>query len=173
MMGNGERVAPRGFAWSFANSSNGTERSTSCMPAKNRKYVIQTEEQNLSPVDAVRLYKDLNEVERAFSCLKDVIEMRPVYHQTDERVEAHLFVATLAFLVHRALEKKLKVAELDLSATEALQALRSVRVVNLQLGSGRTKRVVTHGTARANSILTALGIVERDPPAFSEEVLSA
>ncbi len=36
MMGNGERVAPRGFAWSFANSSNGTERSTSCMPAKNR-----------------------------------------------------------------------------------------------------------------------------------------
>ncbi len=46
------------------------------------------------------------------------IEMRPVYHQTDERVEAHLFVATLAFLVHRALEKKLKVAELDLSATE-------------------------------------------------------
>ena len=103
------------------------------------KYVIQTEEQNLSPVDAVRLYKDLNEVERAFSCLKDVIEMRPVYHQTDERVEAHLFVATLAFLVHRALEKKLKVAELDLSATEALQALRSVRVVDLQLGSGRTK----------------------------------
>ncbi len=137
------------------------------------KYVIQTEEQNLSPVDAVRLYKDLNEVERAFSCLKDVIEMRPVYHQTDERVEAHLFVATLAFLVHRALEKKLKVAELDLSATEALQALRSVRLVDLQLGSGRTKRVVTRGTARANSILTALGIVERDPPAFSEEVLSA
>ena len=87
--------------------------------------------------------------------------------------EAHLFVATLAFLVHRALEKKLKVAELDLSATEALQALRSVRVVDLQLGSGRTKRVVTRGTARANSILTALGIVERDPPAFSEEVLSA
>ena len=36
MMGNGERVAPRGFAWSFANSSSGTERSTSCMPAKNR-----------------------------------------------------------------------------------------------------------------------------------------
>ncbi len=109
----------------------------------------------------------------AYFPIEPKTKMRPVYHQTDERVEAHLFVATLAFLVHRALEKKLKVAELDLSATEALQALRSVRLVDLQLGSGRTKRVVTRGTARANSILTALGIVERDPPAFSEEVLSA
>ena len=46
------------------------------------KYLIQTEEQNLSPVEAVEIYKDLSEVERAFSGLKDVIEMRPIYHRT-------------------------------------------------------------------------------------------
>ena len=38
------------------------------------KYVIQTEEPNLSAVDAVRLYKELSEVERAFADLKDVID---------------------------------------------------------------------------------------------------
>jgi len=127
-------------------------------------YVLQTTEADLTPVQAVRLYKRLSEVERAFCSLKDVIELRPIYHQTDPRVEAHIFVAALAFLLHRAVEKKLKAAGLDLSATEALQALRTVRVVDFHLGDGRTKRSVTRGTARAARILSALGITQLDPP---------
>ena len=90
--------------------------------------------------------------------------MRPIYHQTDERVKAHIFVASLAFLLHRAIEKKLKAAGHDLSATEALQALRSVRVVDLNLGGNQAKRSVTRGTARAAQILTGLGIAELEPP---------
>jgi len=128
------------------------------------KYVIQTEEPNLSAVDAVRLYKELSEVERSFANLKDVIDMRPIYHQTDERVQAHIFVAALAFLLHRAIEKKLKAARLDLSATEALRALQSVRVVDIDLGNGTTKRSVTRGTQRAASVLRALAITDLDPP---------
>jgi hypothetical protein len=61
--------------------------------------------------------------------------MRPIYHRTDDRVEAHIYVAALAFLLHRAIEKKLKAARLDLSATEALTALKSVRVVDIDLGT--------------------------------------
>jgi transposase len=128
------------------------------------KYVIQTEEKNLTAVEAVQIYKDLSEVERAFRNLKDVIEMRPIYHQTDERVQAHIFVAALAFLLHRALEKKLKAAGLDLSATEALDALRTVRVVDIDLGDGSVKRSVTRGSARAARILAAVGIDDRNPP---------
>jgi transposase len=128
------------------------------------KYVIQTEEPNLSAIDAVRLYKELSEVERSFANLKDVIDMRPIYHQTDDRVEAHIFVAALAFLIHRALEKKLKAARLDLSATEALTILKSVRVVDIDLGDGTTKRSVTPGPQRAAAILRATGITDLDPP---------
>ena len=128
------------------------------------KYVIQTEEPTLSAVDAVRLYKELSEVERAFSNLKDVLDMRPIYHRTDGRVEAHIYVAALAFLLHRAIEKKLKAARLDLSATEALTALKSVRVVDIDLGDGTTKRSVTRGTQRAATVLRALGITDLDPP---------
>jgi transposase len=136
-------------------------------------YVLQTTEAALTPVQAVTLYKRLSEVERAFCHLKDVIELRPIYHQTDPRVAAHIFVAALAFLLHRALEKKLKAAGLDLSATEALQALRTVRVVEIQLGNGQTKRSVTRGTARAARILSALGITELDPPTPPKEVSRA
>jgi transposase len=127
------------------------------------KYVIQTEEPNLTAVEAVTIYKQLSEVERAFSNLKDVIEMRPIYHQTDDRVEAHIFVAALAFVLHRAIDKRLKAAGLDLSATEALQALRTVRVVDLHLPHGR-KRWITRGTHRAERILSALAITQLDPP---------
>ena len=45
------------------------------------KYVIQTEELDLSAVQAVEGYKELSEVERGFRELKDLIEMRPIYHQ--------------------------------------------------------------------------------------------
>jgi transposase len=133
------------------------------------KYVIQTEEPHLTPVEAVTIYKELSEVERAFANLKDVIEMRPIYHQTDARVQAHIFVAALAFLLHRAIEKKLKAAGLDLSATEALHVLRSVRVVEFTLGRGERKRSVTRGTHRAPPILAALGITEVDPPGSPQE----
>ena len=128
------------------------------------KYVIQTEERSLTAVEAVQIYKDLSEVERAFRNLKDIIEMRPIYHQSDKRVQAHIFVAALAFLLHRALEKKLKAAGLDLSATEALDALRTVCAVDIDLGEGSIKRSVTRGSARAARVLSAVGINDRNPP---------
>jgi hypothetical protein len=127
------------------------------------KYVIQTEEPHLRPVEAVQIYKSLSEVEMAFRNLKDVIEMRPIYHQTGARVEAHIFVAALAFLLQRALDRKLKAAGSDLSPTQALQALQTIRVVDLDLGNGQTKRTVTRGSARCLPILRALGITDLEP----------
>jgi len=128
------------------------------------KYIIQTEEKNLTAQQAVDIYKQLTEVERSFRCLKDVFDLRPVYHQTDRRVEAHVFVATLAFVLHRALEKKLRAHAIDISASEALTALRTVRVVDLAFADGSTKRCVTKGSARAAAILRAVGIEDLMPP---------
>jgi transposase len=128
------------------------------------KYIIQSEEQNLSAVEAVEIYKDLSEVERAFSGLKDVIEMRPIYHQTLPRVEAHIFIASLAFLLDRALEKKImKSTGIDLSSRQAWQTLRTVRVVDIDLGNGEHKQSVTQGSSRAAMILRTLGIRALDP----------
>jgi transposase len=127
------------------------------------KYVIQTEEPHLSPVEAVAVYKELSEVERAFSELKDIIDMRPIYHQKADRVLAHIFVASLAFLIDRALEKKLKSANIDISSKEAWQLLKTVRVVEIDLGDGERKRSVTQGSARAARILRAVGVNNLDP----------
>jgi transposase len=128
------------------------------------KYVIQTEECNLSPVQAVAAYKELNEVERGFSHLKSLLELRPVYHHTDERVQAHVFVAALALLLDRALEKNLRSASSQLSSPFAWQALETIRSVEVDLGQQRSKSCVTRGNKHASEVLRALGITQIDPP---------
>jgi transposase len=127
------------------------------------RYVIQTEEQNLSPVEVVESYKQLNEVERGFAHLKGLMEVRPVYHHKDDRVRAHVFVAALALLLDRALEKKLRATRSTLSSPTAWQALETVRCVQMQIGD-RTKLCVTRGSRQAAEILKILRLTELDPP---------
>jgi transposase len=127
------------------------------------KYVIQSEEAGLTPLQAVAAYKQLNEVERAFSHLKHLVELRPVYHQKEERVRAHVFVAALALLLDRALEKALQGAGSSLSSPAAWQALETIRCVEVDLGSSH-KLCVTRGSQQAAAVLRILGITELDPP---------
>lgn len=121
------------------------------------KYLIQTEERDLDALEAVKRYKELSEVERGFRSLKDVLEMRPIYHQRESRVRAHIFVAVLAFLLERVLESKLKARGVNLSVEEALEALNTVNVVEFDMGE-RKKTGVTPGSARAKQALSALGM---------------
>ena len=54
------------------------------------KYILKTDDAKITAMDAVSAYKELNTVEWGFRELKDVIEGRPIFHQRDERVEAHV-----------------------------------------------------------------------------------
>ena len=54
----------------------------------------------MSAEDAVRGYKQLTRVEKAFRCLKSVdLKVRPIHHRAERRVRAHLFVCMLAYYV--------------------------------------------------------------------------
>ena len=64
--------------------------------------------------------------------------MRPIYHPTASRLEAHIFIASLAFWLDRALEKKLKSAGLDLFSHEAWQTLKIVPWWTSISATGRT-----------------------------------
>lgn len=121
------------------------------------KYLIQTEEKELDAVEAVKQYKELSEVERGFRSLKDVLEMRPIYHHKESRVKAHIFVAALSFLLERVLERKLKAARVDLSVREALRALNTLSVVEFDVGVQK-KTGVTPGSQRARQVLEVLGV---------------
>ena len=87
-------------------------------------------------LDAVRIYKELSEVERGFRHLKDVLAMRPIYHRIAPRVKGHIFVAALALLVAAAAERRLKEGGIDFSAERAMEALATIRLVTFRLGAG-------------------------------------
>jgi len=132
------------------------------------KYLIGTTEADLSALDAVRMYKELSDVERGFRSLKDVLQMRPIYHHIAPRVKAHIFVAALGLLMMRLVERALKDARLDLSAADAIRALHTVRVVSFHLPGQPLRQGVSRGSPRARQVLKALGILDTKPPACSQ-----
>jgi transposase len=127
------------------------------------KYLIQTDQPELTAQDAVARYKELNEVERGFHALKDPIGMRPIWHHSERRVRAHIFVAALAFLLDRMLERALRDARVNLSSTAAWRALETIRHVRFRV-NGDTKTGVTQGSTHARQVLRALLLSELRPP---------
>ena len=128
------------------------------------KYVVTTGEQDWSVLDAVALYKELSDLERGFRQLKDVLAMRPIYHQVEHRVKAHIFVAALALLVQRLLARRLVDAGIDFAPERALQALSTVHLVTLRLEGHEPRRGVSGGSPDARKILKALKLSELRPP---------
>jgi transposase len=128
------------------------------------KYVIATSEKGLSILDAVALYKELTEVESGFRQLKDVMALRPIYHQIETRVKAHIFVAALALLVQRLLHRRLEEAGVDLSPARAMQALSTVRLVTFRCDDQPARRGITGGSPDARRVLKALKLVDLRPP---------
>jgi transposase len=127
------------------------------------KYVIATSEKDLDAPGAVALYKQLTEVERGFRHLKDILALRPIYHQLETRVRAHIFVAALALLLQTLLERRLREAGVDLSAVEALQAVETIRHVTFKVNQEQ-RCGVSAASARAHQVLHALNITTLRPP---------
>jgi len=132
------------------------------------KYVITTSESGLSVLDVVAIYKDLSDLERGFRQLKDVLAMRPIYHQIEPRVKAHIFVAALALLVQRLLSRRLEEGGIDFSTERALEALETVRLVTFRLGARAERRGVSGGCPDARRVLKALKLTELAPPSPPE-----
>jgi transposase len=134
------------------------------------KYVIATAEKALSVLEAVAIYKDLADVERGFRQLKDVLAMRPIYHQVEPRVRAHIFVAALALLVQRLLGRRLQEAGIDFSATRAIEALFTVRHVTFRVEGQAKRGGVAGGSPDARRVLKALKLTDLRPPAPPADV---
>jgi transposase len=157
----------RYFEWKLEGGALTFSESKSHLEREKRiegKYVIATSEMGLSVLDAVALYKDLTEVESGFRQLKDVMALRPIYHQIEERVKAHIFVAALALLVQRLLGRRLKEAGVDLSPARAMEALSTVRLVTFRLEGQPERRGITGGCPDARRVLKALKLVDQRPP---------
>jgi len=107
-------------------------------------YVIRTSlpEEAMGAEQAVLTYKRLAKVERAFRTMKSVdLQVRPIYHRTEERVKAHLFLCMLAYYV----EWHLRQAWAPLLYTDEEGSLRDTPVSPVQASaSGKLKKKRAH-----------------------------
>jgi hypothetical protein len=126
--------------------------------------VIATSQSGLSVLEVVAIYKELSEVERGLRQLKDVLAMRPIYHQIESRVKAPIFVAALVLLVQRLLARRLKEAGIDFSADRAMEALETVRLVTFRMEDRPERRGVSGGCPDARRVLKALKLTDLKPP---------
>lgn len=92
-------------SWSLKQSKQERETLTGC-------YVIQSSYTDLTATQLWRSYMTLTRVEQAFSDLKSDLGVRPIFHQREERVSGHLFIAVLAYHMLAAIELELKAADI-------------------------------------------------------------
>ena len=148
--------------------------SANCERERQREghWLLETEEAELGAVEAVRACQDLWRVEAAFRTMKDVLELRPVWHQREERVRAHVLVASLALAIDRVLERKLRKAGLQLSTRAAWEAMERVNLVEFEMPGKAPRRGVCVNSEEARKVLRALGVKPEAPQAPAEGELT-
>ena len=107
-------------------------------------YVVRTSlpAEALDDADAVRSYKSLARVERAFRCIKTVdLQIRPVHHWLADRVRAHVFLCMLAYYVEWHMRQHLAAMLFDDTDKETAETLRTSIVAKAQRSpAGITKQ---------------------------------
>ena len=121
----------------------------------NGKYLLRTSDPKMTAEDIALGYKQLLEVERGWRDMKQVIDLRPVYHRKEERIRAHVILCWLALLLARIAENTT-----GNTSPELRRQLDRIAVGTFT-GPAGTFRQRTEITGTQQDILTRLGI---DPP---------
>jgi hypothetical protein len=131
-------------------------------------YIIFTDvpQAEMSAVEAVNNYKSLMKVEQAFRNMKTVhLEIRPVWHKTDDRIKCHVFICMLAYYVMWHMNGRLKpFFEADGVGKDrkytfdyVMEVLKSLRVQDVEV-CGAQSKVVCKPSVEQASVLKHLGV---------------
>jgi len=122
------------------------------------KFLLSSSDDSLAAEEIALGYKQLIEVERGWRTLKHTLDLRPVYHRTQERIRAHVLLCFLALLLTRVIE-----VETDKTWPTIRRELERVHLGEFRGSAGRVLQR-TETTPAQHEILRALTIDE--PPRF-------
>ena len=78
-------------------------------------------------------YSELWQIERAFRVTKGVLELRPMFHFTKKRIEAHVCICFVAYKVYKELERILKISGIKLSVDKVLSIAKTITTIKVKL----------------------------------------
>jgi transposase len=101
----------------------------------------------------VKRYKELAEIERGWRYLKNSLLLRPVYHWTEPRIRAHIFICVLALQLERWMRNRLQ----PVSVQRMLQSLQRIKAGELSI-NGKKTMMATKPTAEQKELLQKIGV---------------
>lgn len=99
----------------------------------NGCYILRTNLTEEDPAALWKAYMHLTQAEKAFRMEKSDLGMRPVFHQTEKRVQAHIFVCFLALAMYKCLELWMVGSGLGASPAKLLEEFREIRSMDVVL----------------------------------------
>ena len=104
------------------------------------RYLLRTNLVGRDPAQMWEFYTQLVEVEEAFKNLKGDLAIRPIFHQKEQRIEAHILVAFIAYAMHVTLRRRLRDLAPGLTPRSVLQKFGAVQMIDVHLPTtdGRT-----------------------------------
>jgi len=125
-------------------------------------YILRTNVSGWSNEDVWNTYIQLTEAENAFRIHKSDLRIRPIWHQKEDRVQAHILVCFLAYVLWKMLAQRVKQAGLGDEPRRVLDEISRIRVVDVILptrsGPEIRKRCVTQPTEHQAILLQRLGL---------------
>jgi transposase len=102
------------------------------------RYLLRTNLTETDPKLLWEYYLQLVAVEGAFKNLKDDLQIRPIFHQKEERIEAHIFVAFLSYCLHVALQGKLRAVAGGLTPRSLLEKFATMQMMDVYFPTEET-----------------------------------
>ncbi|HUX46350.1 MAG TPA: IS1634 family transposase [Terracidiphilus sp.] len=106
------------------------------------RYLLRTNLTAENPVKLWEYYIQLTQVEEAFKNLKGDLSLRPVYHQREDRIEAHIFVSFLAYCLHVTLRRWLRDLAPGLTPRSVLEKFAAVQMIDVHLPTTDGRHVI-------------------------------
>jgi transposase len=94
-------------------------------------YLLRSNLSGENPGQLWHLYVLLTQIEEAFKNLKSDLAVRPIFHQIQKRIEAHIFVAFLAFCLHVTLRHKLRLKAPGLTPRSVFEQLSAIQMLDV------------------------------------------
>ena len=171
--GDGQEVTPETFQFSL--------RKAKLRKARRREgcYLLRSNLTETSPATLWQYYIQLTEVEQAFKELKNDLGLRPIYHQLDHRIEAHIFVAFIAYCLQVTLKNQARSLAPGLTARAILEKLSTIQMVDVHLPATDGRQFVlpryTQPDADQRLLLQRLKLTlpEQPPPRIQANQLPA
>lgn len=110
------------------------------------RYLLRTNLTESDPAKLWQFYLQLVEVEAAFKTLKGDLAIRPIFHQEESRIEAHIFIAFLAYCLHVTLGQQLKALAPGLTPRAVFEKFAAVQMIDVSVPTtdGRELTLTRH-----------------------------